>query len=105
MHVQFVLALGRSRLTFREVHTKYFGNSGEGYVRLRPGSWEASKQGGDSAGHEIRQELGLGRVEPAEGATSAQAWPTGGSAGRCVYGMHYMTRDWKERGPKGMCFS
>lgn len=50
MHVQFVLALGRSRLTFREVHTKYFGNSGEGYVRLRPGSWEASKQGGDSAG-------------------------------------------------------
>lgn len=62
MHVQFVLALGRSGLAFREVQTKYFGNSGEGDVRLRPGSWEASKQGGDSVGREIRQEFGLGRV-------------------------------------------
>lgn len=62
MRVQVVLALGRSRLAFREVQTKYFGNSMEGDVRLRPGSWEASKQGGDSVGHEIRQEFGLGHV-------------------------------------------
>lgn len=84
---------------------KVLGDSGEGDVRLRPGRWEASKQGGDSAGHEIRQEFGLGRVEPAEGATSAQAWPTGGSAGRCVYGVHYMNQQLeRERAQRDVFF-